>query len=134
MNWIKAIVLGLIQGFTEFLPVHSSGHLELGKYLFGINAETNFYFSIAVHRAIVLSTVFALWKVIADLSRGFFHFHWNSIHNFCCHPVNHTCCQTKGKTDRVCRFFYYRDCTGCCHYSCHLPLRCNNCHRYDAWK
>jgi undecaprenyl-diphosphatase len=77
MNWLEAIVLGLIQGFTEFLPVSSSGHLELGKYLFGIDAETNFYFSIAVHGATVLSTILVLWKEIADLFRGFFRFQWN---------------------------------------------------------
>ena len=57
MNWLEAIVLGLIQGLTEFLPVSSSGHLELGKYLFGIDPEANFYFSIAVHGATVLSTI-----------------------------------------------------------------------------
>jgi undecaprenyl-diphosphatase len=74
MNWLEAIVLGLIQGLTEFLPVSSSGHLELGKYLFGIDPETNFYFSIAVHGATVLSTVLVLWKEIADLTKGFFRF------------------------------------------------------------
>jgi undecaprenyl-diphosphatase len=77
MNWLEAIVLGLIQGLTEFLPVSSSGHLELGKYLFGINAEANFYFSIAVHGATVLSTILVLWKEIADLIKGFFRFTWN---------------------------------------------------------
>ena len=77
MNLLEAIVLGLIQGLTEFLPVSSSGHLELGKYLFGINAETNFYFSIAVHGATVLSTILVLWKEIADLIKGFFRFTWN---------------------------------------------------------
>ena len=77
MNWLEAIVLGLIQGLTEFLPVSSSGHLELGKYLFGINPESNFYFSIAVHGATVLSTILVLWKEIADLTKGFFRFKWN---------------------------------------------------------
>jgi undecaprenyl-diphosphatase len=77
MNWLEAIVLGLIQGFTEFLPVSSSGHLELGKYLFGIEPETNFYFSIAVHGATVLSTILVLWKEIADLTKGLFKFTWN---------------------------------------------------------
>ena len=77
MNWLEAIVLGLIQGFTEFLPVSSSGHLELGKYLFGIDAGANFYFSIVVHGATVLSTILVLWKEIADLGRGFFRFKWN---------------------------------------------------------
>ncbi len=77
MNWFEAIILGLIQGLTEFLPVSSSGHLELGKYLFGIDASANFYFSIAVHGATVLSTIVVLWKEIADLARGLFRFKWN---------------------------------------------------------
>jgi len=77
MNLLQAIVLGLIQGLTEFLPVSSSGHLELGKYLFGIDHEANFYFSIAVHGATFLSTVFVLWKEISDLFKGFFKFRFN---------------------------------------------------------
>lgn len=77
MNWFEAMVLGLIQGLTEFLPVSSSGHLELGKYLFGIDHESNFYFSIAVHGATVLSTVIVLWKEIANLFRGLFSFRMN---------------------------------------------------------
>jgi undecaprenyl-diphosphatase len=77
MNLLEAIVLGLIQGFTEFLPVSSSGHLELSKYLFGIDHEANFYFSIAVHGATVLSTLFVLWKEIAGLIKGFFAFRFN---------------------------------------------------------
>jgi undecaprenyl-diphosphatase len=77
MNLLEAIILGLIQGLTEFLPVSSSGHLELGKYLFGINNEANFYFSIAVHGATVLSTVFVLWKEISDLFKGLFAFKLN---------------------------------------------------------
>jgi undecaprenyl-diphosphatase len=77
MNWVEAIVLGIIQGLTEFLPVSSSGHLELGKYLFGINPDTNFYFSVAVHGATVLSTVAVLWKEIADLLKGISKFRFN---------------------------------------------------------
>jgi undecaprenyl-diphosphatase len=77
MNLIEAIVLGLIQGLTEFLPVSSSGHLELGKYLFGIDHEANFYFSIAVHGATFLSTIFVLWKEIAGLIKGVFAFKLN---------------------------------------------------------
>ena len=77
MNWFEALVLGLIQGLTEFLPVSSSGHLELGKYLFGINPEANFYFSIAVHGATVLSTIVVLWKEIFDLFKGLFKFRIN---------------------------------------------------------
>jgi len=77
MNLFEAIILGLIQGLTEFLPVSSSGHLELGKYLFGIDHEANFYFSIAVHGATVLSTIVVLWKEISTLIGGFFKFKWN---------------------------------------------------------
>lgn len=77
MNLWEAIVLGLIQGLTEFLPVSSSGHLELGKYLFGIDHEANFYFSIAVHGATVLSTILALWKEIIHLIKGIFKFKFN---------------------------------------------------------
>jgi len=78
MNWFEAIVLGLVQGLTEFLPVSSSGHLELGKYLFGIDPDANFYFSVAVHGATVLSTIAVLWKEIADLFKGFFKFRLNA--------------------------------------------------------
>jgi undecaprenyl-diphosphatase len=77
MNWFEAIVLGLIQGLTEFIPVSSSGHLELGKYLFGIDHESNFYFSIAVHGATVLSTIVVLWKEITDLFKGVIKFRMN---------------------------------------------------------
>lgn len=77
MNWFEAVILGLIQGLTEFFPVSSSGHLELGKYLFGINPDSNFYFSVAVHGATVLSTIVVLWKEIVDLFRGFFRFKLN---------------------------------------------------------
>jgi undecaprenyl-diphosphatase len=77
MNWFEAIVLGLIQGLTEFLPVSSSGHLELGKYLFGINPEANFYFSVAVHGATVLSTVVVLRDEIAGLFKGIFRLRLN---------------------------------------------------------
>lgn len=77
MNWFEAIVLGLIQGLTEFLPVSSSGHLELGKHLFGIDADANFYFSVAVHGATVLSTIIVLREEIADLVKGFFKFRMN---------------------------------------------------------
>ncbi len=65
MNWFEAMVLGLIQGLTEFLPVSSSGHLELGNICLGLIHEANFYFSIAVHGATVLSTIVVFWKEIA---------------------------------------------------------------------
>jgi len=77
MSWFEALILGLVQGLTEFLPVSSSGHLELGKFLFGINHEANFYFSIAVHGATVLSTIVVFWKEIKELFTGFFRFSMN---------------------------------------------------------
>lgn len=77
MDLLEAIVLGIIQGLTEFLPVSSSGHLELGKYLFGIDHEANFYFSIAVHGATLLSTVLVFRKDITDLLKGLFRFRMN---------------------------------------------------------
>ena len=77
MNWFEALILGLIQGLTEFLPISSSGHLELGNHLFGINPEANFYFSVAVHGATVLSTIVVLRKEIADLIIGLFKFRLN---------------------------------------------------------
>lgn len=77
MNWFEAIILGLFQGLTEFLPVSSSGHLELGKYLFGIDAQSNFFFSVVVHGATVLSTVLVLWKEIRDLIKGTLQFRMN---------------------------------------------------------
>lgn len=77
MNLFEAIVLGLVQGLTEFLPVSSSGHLELAKYLFGMDHEANFYFSIAVHGATLLSTIAVLWKEIAELIKGVFSFKLN---------------------------------------------------------
>jgi len=77
MNWYEAIILGIVQGLTEFLPVSSSGHLELGKFIFGIDAESNFYFTLAVHGATVLSTIAVLWKDIVNLFRGLFRFTMN---------------------------------------------------------
>lgn len=74
MNWLEAIVLGLVQGLTEFLPVSSSGHLEIAKHLFGINPEASFYFTVAVHGATVLSTIFVFWKEIFGLLKGVFKF------------------------------------------------------------
>jgi undecaprenyl-diphosphatase len=70
MNWIQAIVLGIIQGLTEFLPVSSSGHLEIAKSIFGINPEASFYFTLAVHGATVFSTIVVFRKEITKLVAG----------------------------------------------------------------
>jgi undecaprenyl-diphosphatase len=77
MTWIEALILGLIQGLTEFLPVSSSGHLEIAKSLFGIDPEASFIFTIAVHGATVLSTIIVFWKEIVALLQGVFKFRMN---------------------------------------------------------
>jgi len=77
MNWYEAIVLGLIQGLTEFLPVSSSGHLEIAKSIFGVDATSSFYFTVAVHAATVLSTMVVFWKEIVSLLYGCLKFKMN---------------------------------------------------------
>ncbi len=77
MNTLEAIILGLIQGLTEFLPVSSSGHLEIGHAIFGIEGESNIIFDLVVHGATVLSTLVVFWKDIAELFKGVFKFKWN---------------------------------------------------------
>jgi undecaprenyl-diphosphatase len=77
MEWFQALILGLIQGFTEFLPVSSSGHIERFKSLVGIEAESNLYFTILVHGATVLSTIVVFRKDILQLIKGFFKFKYN---------------------------------------------------------
>ena len=74
MDWLQALILGLIQGLTEYLPVSSSGHLAIGSYLFGINGEDNLAFTIVVHVATVLSTFVILWSEIDWICRGLFKF------------------------------------------------------------
>jgi len=70
MNWFEALILGLLQGLTEFLPVSSSGHLEIGKVLIGVEAKETLLFTVVVHGATVLSTIFVfrkdLWKLFSD--------------------------------------------------------------------
>ena len=77
MDWIQALILGLIQGLTEYLPVSSSGHLAIGSYLFGIEGEENLAFTVVVHVATVLSTFVILWSEIDWIFRGLFKFKLN---------------------------------------------------------
>lgn len=77
MNWWEALILGLIQGLTEFLPVSSSGHLEIGQALFGTAGEENLLFAVTVHAATVLSTITILWAEIWALLKGCFTKTWN---------------------------------------------------------
>ena len=75
MSVIEAIILGIIQGLTEFLPVSSSGHLELAQALFGNQNKTdeNLIFTIVVHGATALATLVVfredVWEIIRDLFR-----------------------------------------------------------------
>ena len=77
MTWLQSLILGLIQGLTEFLPVSSSGHLQLADALFGIKTADSFYFTIVVHGATVLSTLFVFWQEIMKLIRGTLQFKMN---------------------------------------------------------
>ena len=72
MEWFEAVLLGLIQGLTEFLPVSSSGHLEIGKVLLDVETTDDLLFTTMVHAATVLSTIVVFRKQIWDLLKGFF--------------------------------------------------------------
>lgn len=77
MEWYEAIILGLVQGLTEFLPVSSSGHLIIGKELLGVEAADDLVFEVLVHAATVLSTIVVFRKQLWDLIKGFFRFRYN---------------------------------------------------------
>ena len=83
MSWLQALILGIVQGLTEFLPVSSSGHLEIGQALLGTSGEENLTFAIVVHAATVLSTLVVLWREVAQLFRGTFTtLQWNAEKNY----------------------------------------------------
>ena len=77
MDWLQALILGIIQGLTEYLPVSSSGHLAIGANLFGMSGEENLTCTVAVHVATVLSTVVILWKEIVWIFADIFKWKWN---------------------------------------------------------
>ncbi len=77
MNWFESIILGLVQGLTEFLPVSSSGHLVIAKEFFGIETG-DLSFEIAVHAATALSIIVVFWKELWDLIKGLFRFKYNA--------------------------------------------------------
>lgn len=77
MNWWQSIVLGLIQGLTEFLPVSSSGHLTIGREILGVEASDDLVFEVVVHAATVLATIIVFRKQIWKLLCGLFKFKYN---------------------------------------------------------
>jgi len=72
MDWFQALILGLIQGLTEYLPVSSSGHLTIGQEILGISGGDNLMFDVAVHVATVCSTLVVLWSEIEWIVKGLF--------------------------------------------------------------
>lgn len=84
MDYIEAIILGLIQGLTEFLPVSSSGHLELTKALFGSNylPKESLTFTVILHLATALSTIVIFRKEVIEIISGLFQFKWNEATKF----------------------------------------------------
>ncbi|MBR6830587.1 MAG: undecaprenyl-diphosphate phosphatase [Tidjanibacter sp.] len=77
MSILEAIILGIVQGLTEFLPVSSSGHLQIAKEILGITINDNIAFDITLHAATVLSTIVILWSEVKYLFKGLFMFQYN---------------------------------------------------------
>ena len=77
MTIVESIILGAVQGLTEFLPVSSSGHLQIAKALLGVEIEENLAFDTTLHAATVLSTIVILWPEIKRLVAGLFSRHFN---------------------------------------------------------
>ncbi|MDT0646926.1 undecaprenyl-diphosphate phosphatase [Zunongwangia sp. F260] len=84
MEALDAAILGIIQGLTEFLPVSSSGHLELGKAILGDTSvpEESLLFTVVLHFATALSTLVVFRKDVADIFKGLFRFKWNDEAKF----------------------------------------------------
>jgi len=84
MDVLEAIILGVIQGFTEFLPVSSSGHLELAKVILGDTSvpEESLTFTVVLHFATALSTLVVFRKEVSEIFRGLFQFKWNEETKF----------------------------------------------------
>ena len=79
MDWIQSLILGTVQGLTEYLPISSSGHLAIGQALFGLqDPDANLAFTVTVHIATVLSTCVILWKEIVWIFADLFKFKWNN--------------------------------------------------------
>jgi undecaprenyl-diphosphatase len=79
MDWIEALILGIVQGLTEYLPVSSSGHLTMGQEYLGVvvDPKAQLAFDVVVHVATVMSTLVILWKEVAWVFKGMFKFQMN---------------------------------------------------------
>ncbi len=84
MSWWQAVILGLVQGLTEFLPVSSSGHLAIGREILGVEASGDLVFEVAVHAATVLATIVVFWEPIVQLFKGLFKFRYNDETDYVC--------------------------------------------------
>lgn len=87
MDWWQALILGIVQGLTEFLPVSSSGHLMIFRELLGADPEGFLDFTVAVHFATVLSTVVVFWGAIWKLLQGLLKFRYNDETDYVCKLV-----------------------------------------------
>ena len=77
MTVFESVILGAVQGLTEFLPVSSSGHLQIAKALLGVEIEENIAFDVTLHAATVLSTIVILWPEVKRILTGLFSRHFN---------------------------------------------------------
>lgn len=84
MSWLQALILGIVQGLTEFLPVSSSGHLAIFKELLGVETSGDLVFEVTVHAATVCATIVVFWKPIVKLFAGLFKFKYNDETDYIC--------------------------------------------------
>lgn len=82
MTWYEALILGIIQGLTEFLPVSSSGHLEIGSVLLGAQSSDNLLFAVVVHLATAIATITVFRIEIVEIAKDVFKFQWNESTQF----------------------------------------------------
>lgn len=82
MDTLQAILLGIVQGITEFLPVSSSGHLQIAKELLGVELQNNIAFDVMLHAATVCSTIVVMWREIVRILQGLFSRRYNAEQAF----------------------------------------------------